>query len=1608
MSSHSSGTRSRYDADDSDARARALASSGIGFIPRCKSLVLSMFSAWIGCCSRSEGGFSTRAGKYVTDTRLAALRLRQGRLFRLLFASDFFMPPQHSLRFRPLFCLAIAASLLCFSPAARASTYYWDGAPNTTGTSLNYSSGTISTTSSNWWPTSGAAYSGWTNSLSDTMQIGSTGTNNGRAYVGGSTAPSFTLTLSGTTGMNELVVSGNLTSGNTVTVSNGGVAADTITFGSGGIQNNSTTNSLIINATILTASVALLDQSAGTVILTASNGFTSGINIEGGGTSAGGTLQIGVTGTAGSTGSGAISFMAQNTGQTRASTLFLDNVISNTVGNSINIAAGNGVGGIIQVGGTGTVVFSNAVGITLNSGSGALTFNIGSTGQTPDAQVNGPITGAGSIIKSGAGVLALTGASSFTGGTVINAGTLNLDDTVNNGTPTVTGTITVNSGGTLLLGANNVLGYNTGSTGAVTTVNINGGTLTNGIAASISNQGYYTTFVMTGGTANSTNGASIDFASSSYGITTIASSTTAGWSIPILLRSANSMTINTAVGTTPSGIDLSLSGIIADAGDGYGFTKSGAGALQLTAANTYSGTTTISAGTLLLGNQLAAQNSIVSIGAGTGTLGTNNGLEFQTGLGTGDSFTIGGLSGASNEALLDTGAHAVALTIGNDNDTGMTYTGILSGGGSLIKVGTGIQTLSGANTYSGGTTISGGIPRVPTVTAMPSTGTVAVQTGGTLAVQVGTGSYYTNATSGAGSIGGLLAGTGGQGESITYSGNAALGIDTTNIAPYGSFSYAGNIATAGITKLGTGLLSLSGVDTYTGPTTVSAGTLEFANESSLYNDNTASWVGSNIIVKSGATLALEVGSSPNFTSSDLTTFLANLTTAGTTTSSATAGFETGSILGLDTTPGNFTYSGAIANGYSGSTLGLTVFGGNTLTLSGSNTYSGATTLSTGTLLLQANSTNTTSSGTSYALGNNTTGLTLGGGTTLALQGNTNNTIFIPSTIVEVGNGSADFESFNFSAGDSNSGTTTGQTLILAGFGEFGSGNTTPIFNFAVNNNYTLQIGAGTAGTGQLLIYNPTAINSTAAGGTLSIPGGIKDNFTGSYPLYFGGAGNITSGAIILNGGANTFSVTVDGPGTTTLSGVNTYTGATTVYGGTLAFTGLSTGVTALTVIGGTLNDDYTGSVTGNILASTDVLTLGGAGGIFEVNGSTASSVNSQTLASLTLTGAGTLQMINNNSGATTTGLTFSSSTITRSTGGSVDFVEPASGTSITLTGGGTTSAGSILAPYAFFTGGANTEAYAALTSGVVGAASLASDSAGSGGANNFQSATTSYAYTSPGATDTLTASASAFAADFNTSGAQTISLGASNYNLSINGILNTGGALTIQNGSGGTGSVVIPATSGGNTELVIGGNSNVTISAPITGASGILSDDDTGTLTLSSSNTYTGASNFNAGTTSLTSTGYITGGASSAITVGYGATFNEASGAAIGAATSFTSDGTTTLAGINNYTGSTNVNAGTLNISGSLGATATAGQFNVGVAGGPNATLNILPGASVTLSNTGGTQNNTNSDMEIGAGSTTSVGEGFVYQSGGAVSGISQLTLGSGRRWRRAPMAITI
>ena len=95
-----------------------------------------------------------------------------------------------------------------------------------------------------------------------------------------------------------------------------------------------------------------------------------------------------------------------------------------------------------------------------------------------------------------------------------------------------------------------------------------------------------------------------------------------------------------------------------------GLTKSGAGMLLLTAANSYSGGTTLAAGVVQLGNANAVQNSTVTVNA-------DNALVFSPGIGT---FNLGGLAGGNALGTLDASSSAVTLSVGG-NGQNTTFMG---------------------------------------------------------------------------------------------------------------------------------------------------------------------------------------------------------------------------------------------------------------------------------------------------------------------------------------------------------------------------------------------------------------------------------------------------------------------------------------------------------------------------------------------------------------------------------------------------------------------------------------------------------------------------------------------------------------------------------------------------------------------------------------------------------------------------------------------------------------------------------------------------------------------------------------------------------------------
>ncbi len=258
----------------------------------------------------------------------------------------------------------------------------------------------------------------------------------------------------------------------------------------------------------------------------------------------------------------------------------------------------------------------------------------------------------------------------------------------------------------------------------------------------------------------------------------------AGGSGPFTLTLNNSGA-NTflAAANATTGRTLTVNAVIAG-GSGRnlvlaGPATSGIGAINLGGANTFSGSTSFSAGAtggacVYLRNRLAFQNSTV-------ILSSDADLIFDDNV-TANAFSFGGLAASSsgpgsNLALRNNAGVPIALTVGGNNSS-TVYRGVLSGGGSLSKVGSGTLNLGGVNTYSGVTSVSAGTLQVDGSITSPTT----VSSGATLA---GDGSVNAAVTVAAG--GSITAGSGNLTvSSLTFSGAATMNVGS--LSAYTSFA----------------------------------------------------------------------------------------------------------------------------------------------------------------------------------------------------------------------------------------------------------------------------------------------------------------------------------------------------------------------------------------------------------------------------------------------------------------------------------------------------------------------------------------------------------------------------------------------------------------------------------------------------------------------------------------------------------------------------------------------------------------------------------------------------------------------------------------------------
>ncbi|MDP3083205.1 MAG: autotransporter-associated beta strand repeat-containing protein, partial [Rubrivivax sp.] len=623
------------------------------------------------------------------------------------------------------------------------------------------------------------------------------------------------------------------------------------------------------------------------------------------------------------------------------------------------------------------------------------------------------------------------------------------------------------------------------------------------------------------------------------------------------------------------------------------------------------GSTTLNAGALLSAPTISVTSGALTIGAANRISSTA--LIDLTNVGAtlplpNTNVVIGGLAGAGGVTL----GNNASLTVGGSN-TDTAFGGVISGGNvnsSLIKAGSGLLALTSANTYTGDTNVNGGVLSLGnggatgtlssssaisigggtlrlnnSALTLTLTGSTIAGTGGAVDVRLGTlalgadsrisdnlSLVVSGGTFGLGTFNEALAGVQLTAGSITGTGTLTSGSAYEMQAGTASANLAGAV---GLNKTTGDTVTLSGNNSYTGATAVSAGTLVASHASAL---GTTAGV---TTVSSGATLEIN---NVNIGTETLTLAGVGVGGAGALIGTG-AGAAAGGAITLSATTtvgggGTLALGGPIGDG--GNAFGLIKAGAGTVTLGGNNTYTGSTTVSAGTLALGvgerlANASSLVVSGGTLDLGGFTetvTGVQLIDGT---IQ---NGTLISGSTFdMQAGTASAVLD------GTAGLNKTTAGTVTLSG-----------------NNTY---IGATTVSAGTLALAG--ANERLANASTLVASGGIFDlgGFTETVANVQLNGGTIQNGTLISSAAfdmrSGTASAILDGTagltkttaGTVTLSGANTYTGATTVSAGTLAL--------------GTANER---------LADTSTLVV--SGGTFDLGGF------SETVAGVQLTG-GTIQ-----------------------------------------------------------------------------------------------------------------------------------------------------------------------------------------------------------------------------------------------------------------------------------------------------------------------------------------------------------------------------------------------
>jgi len=576
--------------------------------------------------------------------------------------------------------------------------------------------------------------------------------------------------------------------------------------------------------------------------------------------------------------------------------------------------------------------------------STAVTWDVGA-GRT--LTLNGPLNdwyNPASLVKNGEGTAVLSGSNTYSGTTTISGGTLilqgaafmakNRNYTINSGAVLdldgssinnlPNGAMTISGSGTLRVTNSAVFGETLGSTPSCN-LSLGSGAWIDVQATATMQNGGWTCFTWSGNQAglnvDGTFNMGDNINNPIVDALTGAGSVIKGWG-----TNSGTLTVGTANGSG------TFSGTISNASGAISLTKAGSGTQALTGANSYTGKTTISAGTLQIGD-----------GGATGSLSTSSAITNN------GNFTIN----RNNAVTQGTDFSGAAIT----------------GSGSLTQAGTGTTTLTGANTYSGGTMVRGGTLKVTGQDYLPGNGGITIGTGATLMTDAANDANTQSITSAITINGGTLtAGTGtpannghgpwgnyylNNGASIQAGGNAtstisaSLGVNGSggytpiNVDGGSTLNISGDIfgvsyvSYGGFSKSGGGTLVLSGYNKSASQgMLLSAGTVEFSTNSLPTNLRAYGGpAGYSADIQGNATLRWASGNTQDISFEN---------------DRAQIRIGDGVTATFDTNGNNVTLGTAFDLG-SSKTGAMTKTGEGTLTLFGNNTYTGGTTVNGGTL-----------------------------------------------------------------------------------------------------------------------------------------------------------------------------------------------------------------------------------------------------------------------------------------------------------------------------------------------------------------------------------------------------------------------------------------------------------------------------------------------------------------------------------------------------------------------------------------------------------------------------------------------------------------------------------